>query len=169
MKRKLLITLSTMLVFVIAYAADNHLRDEGVGMYTDASVANQVSTFTINRQMVSCGVAGPPGSLPGIPASFAMLMFSTDIDSYRVDRDSKTIRATGRMRSITRVGATVAEDVEHDFLAIAVDGNPDRFDIHFSTPLWNPGNPLCTPSTLVPGKCRFGGALIPSMGDVVVK
>lgn len=28
----------------------------GVGMYTDDSVAHQVSSFTINPKMVSCGV-----------------------------------------------------------------------------------------------------------------
>ena len=28
----------------------------GVGMYTDSSVANQVSSFTINPKTVSCGV-----------------------------------------------------------------------------------------------------------------
>jgi hypothetical protein len=32
------------------------LSNEGVGMYSDPSVANQASSFSINRQMVSCGV-----------------------------------------------------------------------------------------------------------------
>lgn len=79
---------------------------------------------------------------------------------------SDTIRATGRMRSITNVGGVTVEDVEHDFLAIAVDGAPDPFDVHFQTPFWNTTKPLCTPSSLVSGGCRFGGELL--MGDVAV-
>src|SRR5438105_1819472 len=37
-----------------AQAAQDGLADEGVGIYTDPSVANQISGFTINRCMVSC-------------------------------------------------------------------------------------------------------------------
>ena len=80
------------------------------------------------------------------------------------------------MRSITHVGGMVVEDVEHDFIAIAQDkgATHDRFDVHFTTPFWNPTNPLCTPSTDFPGKCRFGGELMTDdsgthqMGDVTV-
>jgi hypothetical protein len=137
---------------------------EGVGMYTDASTANQASTFTINRRLVSCGVGG--ADLAGL-GPFEMLMFSTRIDTYAVDRQTKEIRAQGEMRSITRVGGQVIEDVRHPFIALALDldGNEsqprtDRFDVHFRTPFWQPGNPLCTPSTKFPGQCRFGGVLI---------
>jgi hypothetical protein len=143
----------------------------GVGMYTDDSVANQVSSFTINPKMVSCGVgtlaAGGDSSGP-----FAMLMYSTRIDTYSVDADAGEIRATGRMRSITKVGGAVVEDAEHDFLAIAastvrhggfedaVHAGGDRFDVHFSTPFWDQYNPMCSPSVVAAGKCRFGGELL---------
>jgi hypothetical protein len=143
----------------------------GVGMYTDDSVAHQVSSFTINPAMVSCGVgtlaAGGDASGP-----FAMLMYSTRIDSYAVDRDAGEIRATGRMRSITKVGSAVVEDAEHDFLAVAaatvhhggfdeaVHAGGDRFDVHFSTPFWDRYNPMCSPSAIAAGKCRFGGELL---------
>jgi hypothetical protein len=143
----------------------------GVGMYTDDSVAHQVSSFTINPKMVSCGVgtlaAGGDSSGP-----FAMLMYSTRIDTYSVDADAGEIRATGRMRSITKVGGAVVEDAEHDFLAIAastvrhggfedaVHAGGDRFDVHFSTPFWDRYNPMCSPSVVAAGKCRFGGELL---------
>ena len=73
--------------------------------------------------------------------------------------------------------AAIAEAMpDHDFLAVAKDNGAtgDRFDVHFSTPFWSPGNPMCTPSTEVPGKCRFGGVLVTDnsgqnqMGDVTV-
>ena len=74
-----------------------------------------------------------------------------------------------RMRSITVVAGVTVEDVDHDFLAIAVDGQatgkPDRFDVHFTTPFWG-ASPMCTPSTEVQGWCRFGGELL--LGDVTV-
>ncbi|HVW33382.1 MAG TPA: hypothetical protein VHL53_12645 [Acidimicrobiia bacterium] len=160
------------------------LRDEeaampgtGVGMYTDDSVAHQVSSFTINPKMVSCGVGtiAPGGEFSG---PFAMLMYSTRIDSYAVDTQAGEIRATGRMRSITKVNNAVVEDTEHDFLAVAAAAVPhggfaqaahaggDRFDIHFSTPFWDQYNPMCSPSTVAAGKCRFGGELL--MGHVFV-
>jgi len=159
-------------------SAGASLRDEeaampgtGVGMYTDDSVAHQVSSFTINPKMVSCGVgtlaAGGDASGP-----FAMLMYATKITSYSVDRQAGTITVEGRMRSITRMGTTTAEDAEHDFLAIAassvrhggfeqaVHQGGDRFDVHFSTPFWDQYNPMCSPSTVAAGKCRFGGELL---------
>lgn len=149
-------------------------KDEGVGSYTDPSVANQVSNFSINRQLVSCGVGTI--ATPGTSGPFAMLMYSMIIQSYGVDRASGRIEATGRMRSITRIANQTVEDVEHEFLAIAVDtgaDESDRFDVHFTTPFWHPGNPFCTPSTVRPGWCRFGGELLKDdlgkqMGDVAV-
>jgi hypothetical protein len=152
-------------------AGEAALMGTGVGMYTDASVAHQVSSFTINPQTVSCGVgtlaAGGEASGP-----FAMLMYATRMDSYTVDKASGEIRATGRMRSITKVGTSVVEDAEHDFLAVAaatvahggfeqaVHAGGDRFDVHFQTPFWDRYNPMCTPSTLIDGNCRFGGELL---------
>lgn len=152
-----------------AYSGPNDVKDEGVGLYTDASVANLVSTFTINRQMVSCGVGTlDPSALPF--ASFTMLMYAKETRFYHANHRTKRIRATGTMRSITQVDGSTVEDVDHDFLAIAVDkastGQADRFDIHFATPFWNTDNPFCTPSTEVVGGCRFGGALF--SGDVTV-
>ena len=149
----------------------------GVGMYTDSSVANQVSSFTINPKTVSCGVgtlaAGGDASGP-----FAMLMYATRMDSYTVDGDAGEIRATGRMRSITKVGSAVVEDAEHDFLAVAatsvrhggfdraMHSGGDRFDVHFSTPFWDRYNPMCTPSSIIAGACRFGGELL--LGKIFV-
>src|ERR671922_3019636 len=104
----------------------------GVGMYTDASVAHQVSSFTINPQTVTCGVgtlaAGGDASGP-----FAMLMYATRMDSYTVDSDAGEIRATGRMRSITKVGSAVVEDAEHDFLAVAA-GSVAHGGVHQGLP-----------------------------------
>lgn len=161
---------------VLVYAGPNDLKDEGVGTYTDPSVASQISNFTINRQMVSCGVGTVGVTPPGFTGPFAMLMYARDISHYHADHLAKEINASGRMRSITHVAGALVEDANHDFLAIAEDNGAtgDRFDIHFSTPFWSPSNPLCTPSTLVPGKCRFGGVLVTDvnganqMGDVTV-
>jgi hypothetical protein len=179
--------LSTQLVFVgifgiILYASPNQIKDEGVGTYTDPSVANQISNFSINRQMVSCGVGTVAPAPPAFSGPFAMLMYATDITHYRANHLTKTITARGRMISITHVGGVEVEREEHDFVAIAKDnvepqeGGPvqDRFDIHFHTTFWNPGNPLCTPSTGFPGECRFGGELVTDntgvnqMGDITV-
>ena len=153
------------------YAQDG-LKNEGVGLYTDASVANQVSTFTINPRKVSCGVGTVDAG--GILGPFEMIMFSLDKHSYKVNTATKTITATGRMRSVTRLAGVVVEDANHDFIGIAVDNQPgtpqpngtDRFDIHFKTPFWQVGNPACSPSTIVPGGCRFGGNVF--LGDVAV-
>jgi hypothetical protein len=138
------------------------LKDEGVGLYTDPSVANQVSTFTINKQMVSCGV--------GTTNVFEMLMYSLKIVRYDVDLKAKTISATGKMRSITRVAGEVVEDADHDFIGIAEDNRDDpaddHFAIHFKTTFWQPGNSLCTPSNTFPGLCMFGGDVF--AGDIVV-
>ena len=183
-------TLSALTVLVVAcavalYAGPNDLKDEGVGTYSDASVGDQISNFSINRQMVSCGV-GTVSTPPGTSGPFAMLMFARDITFYHADHLTKTIRASGRMISITHVNGVEAEREEHDFIAIARDnrdpvvlfGDPveDRFDIYFHTTFWNPANPLCTPGAPdgFPGECRFGGDLITTtdglkqMGDITV-
>jgi hypothetical protein len=151
------------------------LMGTGVGMYTDPSVANQVSSFTINPKTVSCGV-GTLATGGDSSGPFAMLMYATRMDSYTVDSDAGEIRATGRMRSITKVGNAVVEDTEHDFLAVASGPLPHggfddavhkggaRFDVHFSTPFWDRYNPMCTPSTIKAGACRFGGELL--LGNV---
>ena len=143
----------------------------GVGMYTDSSVANQVSSFTINPKTVSCGV-GTLATGGDASGPFAMLMYATRMDSYTVDTDAGEIRATGKMRSITKVGSAVVEDAEHDFLAVAASAVPHggfdqamhaggaRFDVHFSTPFWDRYNPMCTPSSIKAGACRFGGQLL---------
>ena len=140
----------------------NGLENEGAGMYTDPSVAFQLSGFTITRRMVSCAVGTLAVSLiPGQPGPFSMLMYSTKIDTYEVHGNQ--IVATGRMRSITRMGNQTNEDVEHPFKAVATDGKasgPDTFVVHFSTPFWDPAhNPMSTKSTLVPGWAQFGGAI----------
>lgn len=128
-------------------------------MYTDLSVASQMSAFTINTAIVTCAV-GTFG-LAGMSGPFSMIMYSTQLDSYDVDHTARTITSTGRMRSITMIVAgIIAENVEHDYLAIATDNrgqSPDRFDIHFVTPFWNPNNPIATPSNVVSGWSRFGG------------
>ena len=176
MKRALSIALVLVGVCaIVGYAGPSDLKDEGVGTYSDPSVAEQISNFTINRQMVSCGV-GTFSTPPGTSGPFAMLMYAKDTFQYRANHQTKIITARGRMRSITHVSGNQVEDVDHDFLAIAVDhgATGDRFDIHFTTPFWNLANPMCTPSTEVPGWCRFGGVLVTDsaglnqMGDITV-
>jgi hypothetical protein len=176
MKRTLfagLISLTFMIgIGALPAFAQDGLKNEGVGLYTDASVANQVSTFTINPRRVSCGV-GTVNAL-GILGPFEMIMYSLDRHNYKVDSATKTITADGRMRSITRLAGVVVEDVNHDFIGFAVDNQPgspqpnatDRFDIHFKTPFWQVGNPACSPSTIILGGCRFGGNVF--LGDVAV-
>jgi hypothetical protein len=167
----ILVTLMTGIGAQDSYAQDG-LKNEGVGLYTDASVANQVSAFTINPRKVSCGVGTVDAG--GVLGPFEMIMFSLDKHSYSIDAATKTITATGRMRSITRIAGVVVEDADHDFIGIAVDNQPgrpqpnatDRFDLHFKTPFWQVGNPACSPSTIIPGGCRFGGNVF--LGDVAV-
>src|SRR5260370_16006607 len=93
-------------VLILAVSASRHVRmtlaqsnlglkDEGVGMYTDPSVAGQDSTFTITKNLISCGV-GTEAPLPApFNAGFQMLMFSISVDSYTVVRTvPRTITAT---------------------------------------------------------------------------
>lgn len=161
----------------------SNFNGEGVGTYVDASTAQQLSTFTINKRMVSCGVGTLAVRELGTTGPFAMIMYSTKIDSYNVDAATKSIRAEGTMRSITKMGglavlpnnSPMAEDIEHHFIATAEDrgvgGNQsnDVYMLHFKTPFWNTGNPTCTPSTLIAGGCRFGTNVGLSLGDVVVR
>ncbi len=79
------------------------LKDEGVGMYTDPSVANQASSFTINRQMVSCGVG--TADAMGVVGPFEMLMYALSIDSYTLDR------TVFRPLSLQDQGDRVASDI----------------------------------------------------------
>lgn len=140
------------------------INNQGVGMYADASTAMQMSTFTINPRMVSCGV-GTLGGILGSTGPFSMLMYSTKVDSYKVDTATNTITATGTMRSITHMGGQVVEDAMHPFTAIAVNrAGVDRYDLHFTTPFWNAGNPTCSRSSVEGGGCRFGGDLL--MGEI---
>lgn len=163
------LAVSSLLVAALAstpaYAEMSDIHDEGVGMYTDASTANQLSTFTINSNIVSCGVGTLASGVLSGP--FAMLMYSKHITSYVVNPVTGTITATGKMRSITKAAGILVEDVAHDFLAIAVDnqsGGSDRFDTHFKTDFWNTANPMCTPSDKILGGCRFGGKVL--LGEV---
>ena len=72
----------------------------------------------------------------------------------------RTIPASGP-DAIDHVGGTPIEDVEYDFVAIAV--HPERATTN-STFTWTARfgmtNLICTPSTEVPGGCRFGGELM---------
>ena len=187
MNRALLASLTVVgMCAIVVYAGPNDLKDEGVGTYSDSSVVNQVSNFTINRQMISCGVGTVSGGGIGFSGPFAMLMYARDITHYDADHLTKIITARGRMRSITHFAGVKKEDTEHDFLAIAEDHGPlgDRFEIHFRTCFWNSGPGVagpdgcllspCEASTKVPGGCRFGGKLLTDdsgmnqMGDITV-
>jgi hypothetical protein len=143
--------------------AGSYMQNMGTGIYVDMSTAQQMSTFSIAPQLVTCGVGTFGVGQLALSGPFAMLMYSTRIDSYDVDSGSRTITATGRMRSITMIAlGVVTENVEHDFIAIATNNNgigTDRFDVHFVTPFWTPGmlQPLATPSAVRPGWSRFGG------------
>lgn len=167
MKKALCSLVVAITLAAAPFARADFLHDQGAGMYVDASTAQQLSTFSINNQLVTCGVGTLAAGVWSGP--FAMLMYSTAVTNYTVDRISHMITASGKMRSITRVGGLVVEDVEHDFMSIAVDndtGGPDRFDTHFKTAFWNTGNPMCTPSDKIVGGCRFGGTL--TMGEVSI-
>jgi len=135
----------------------------GMGMYVDMSTAQQMSTFTIDSGLVTCGVGTFGVGQLALAGPFSMLMYSTTIESFNHNTATRTITATGRMRSITMIAAgLVTENVEHDFIAIATNNNgvgTDRFDVHFVTPFWSPGllQPMATPSNVRPGWARFGG------------
>lgn len=148
-------------------AKSGSIHNQGCGMYTDPSVAQQCSTFAINPTNVTCGVGTFAQGQNSGP--FAMLMYSLRIDSYVAEPRVSTIRATGLMRSITRMGGQTIEDVVVEFVAVAVasiGSGAGRFDTHFVSPFWNPSNPLATRSTLVDGWVRFGGDVL--MGEVAI-
>lgn len=148
-------------------SAGPYMQDMGAGMYWDTSTAGQLSTWCIQPTLVQCAV-GTLGAA-GFSGPFAMLMYSVRIDDYDIDRPARMLTASGRMRSITIMGMLVEEDVEHDFVAVAVDHRgvaPDRYETHFVTPMWNTGNPMATPSTLRPGWVKFGGNVAQSLNGV---
>lgn len=147
------------------------LQDAGVGQHTGASTANQVASFTLNSDMVSCSVGTLDAN--GTAGPFNMLMFELSKNSYTVNRTALTITATGTMRSITQIAGLNVEDTDGvgtdpqpvNFIAIGHDNkdqitpSPDFFELHFKSPLWNTSNPLCTASPLIPGGCVFQGPL----------
>lgn len=170
-RRKLVLLAATTLVVLTAIvsagaaytnAGTSGVRArQGVGMYSDASTANQAATFTINRLMVSCGVAAE--DIAGL-GRFEMLMFSTRIKRYLVDSASQEITARGDMRSITRVAGVVVEDVRHPFIAHAVDldgdeGEPrrDRFEVHFRTRFGVPANRCARLRSAIPAYAGSAG------------
>ncbi len=165
------------LISVPAMAGQIGLKDEGAGMYTGPSVAFQMSTFTINKNTVSCGV-GTVSAGPGQFGPFEMIMYSLSVDSYTVNRNvPRHIMVTGKMRSTTRVAGVIVEDTDgslfgvppHDYIAVGEDKDSpqqDRFTVHFVTPFWNPTNPMCAPSELVEGWCQFGDDAF--LGNIVV-
>jgi hypothetical protein len=161
-------------------ARGDDIVDSGAGMYTGMSVAEQMSSATINPAEVSCGVGtvgldasdveklipvlgGLAQNLPvtgGSTGPFAMLMYSITVASYQLDRSAGMITATGRMRSITRIADQTIEDAKHHYMAIAKDGRGTKkphFAIHFKTPFWSPANPIATPSDAEDGLVMFGG------------
>lgn len=80
-----------------AGSAERDIANEGVGTYTDPSVDNQISNFTIKPSMVSCGVGTiARGQFSG---PFAMLIYAKEIKSYKANLKTGVIRATGTMRS----------------------------------------------------------------------
>lgn len=157
-----------------ASAGPNDLKDQGAGLHTGLSVVGQVATFNINRNMVSCGV-GTVSAL-GVAGPFEMIMYALNVKNYTVDRATKTITASGTMRSTTRIAGLTVEDTKggllnpepHNFVAFGFDNGAaaDRFELHFKTPLWNTSNPLCTASSVVAGGCMFGHDIF--LGDINV-
>jgi hypothetical protein len=97
--------------------AASTMNNMGLGMYSDMTTAEQMSTFTCTPTLITCGV-GTFGA-GGQSGPFAMLMYSLTVATYQVDTSTFTINATGRMRSITRVAGQTIEDVEHDYNALA--------------------------------------------------
>jgi hypothetical protein len=142
----------------------NENTNQGYGMHTGASTLFQAASFTINPNATTCQV----GTLDALGAvgPFEMSMVSVD-QTYAVDTLMKTLTSQGKMRTITRVGGKVVEDIIHPFIAVATDNAPgypqpntkDTFVLHFKTPFWQAGNPMCTASDKIPGGCKFGGPI----------
>jgi hypothetical protein len=157
------------------------LSNAGAGMHAGPDTAAGISTFTLNPMSVSCGVGSlgnSPGAVPmsadlptGLATSgpFAMMMYATRIDSYKVDKVANSIVAIGTMRSITTMGGQTAEDVLHSFVAQGFDRKgrtPDEFFLHFKTPFWHAGNPMATKSNLNNAWAMFGSPVL--FGEVNV-
>jgi hypothetical protein len=142
----------------------NENTNQGYGMHTGASTVFQAASFTINPYATTCQVGTL--DLLGALGPFEMSMVSVN-QTYAVDPLMKTLTSQGKMRSITRVGGVVVEDIIHPFIAVATDNAPgypqpntkDTFVLHFKTPFWHVGNPLCTASDKIPGGCKFGGPI----------
>jgi hypothetical protein len=167
-------------------AASPELVDAGAGFHAEMGTMQMLSAATISSKMVTCAVgqmglnsdmvqalAPVLGKLfgAGFTGPFAMLMFSENVTSYKIDRAAKTITAQGTMRSITKIGGLTIDDAMTPYLAIATDnkakGGVDTFFLSYKTPFWNTAtNPLATPSQFVSGFSQFGGELI--MGQVNV-
>jgi hypothetical protein len=163
-------------------AGEGAMRNAGAGMHVGPDTAMGVSTFTICANSVSCGVGSlgnSPGGVPGtssLPTGlgttgvFAMLMYATKIDSFKVDTAKRQLIATGTMRSITTAGNQTVEDVLHPFVAVGQDNRkttPDVFHLHFLTPFWTPAsNPMASPSDLKNGWAMFGSNIL--LGEINV-
>jgi hypothetical protein len=167
-------------------AAAPTLTDAGAGMHAEMGTMQMLSAATISSKLVTCqvGQVGLNSDMvqmlqpvlgkvfgPGFTGPFAMLMFSEDVSSYKIDRTNKTITAQGTMRSITKIGGLTIDDAMTPYLAVASDnkakGAVDTFFLSYKTPFWNTAtNPLATPSQFVSGFSQFGGELI--MGQVNV-
>jgi hypothetical protein len=163
-------------------AGEGAMRNAGAGMHVGPDTAMGISTFTICANSVSCGVGSlgnSPGAVPGtssLPTGlgtsgvFAMLMYATKIDSFKVDSTKRQLIATGTMRSITTAGNQTIEDVLHPFVAVGQDNRkstPDVFHLHFLTPFWTPAsNPMATASDLKHGWSMFGSTIL--LGEINV-
>jgi hypothetical protein len=170
------------------------LVDAAAGMHAGLSTVQMLGAATLSKNMVSCAVGqmglGPdtlnmlapvvgnqlgmalsPVLGGGFSGPFAMLMYSLDVASYKIDRSAMTLTAQGTVRSITKIGGLSIEDASVPYVAVAQDnktkGSEDTFFLSFKTPFWSVGfNPLATPSKFVSGWSQFGGSLI--MGEANV-
>jgi hypothetical protein len=151
------------------------LQNAGAGMHVGPDTAMGISTFGLNRLSVICGV-GSLGNSPGaVPMSatvptglansgpFAMMMYSTQVQTFTIDRKARSLTATGTMRSITAAGNQIMEDVLHPFIAVGLDKGgkaPDEFYLHFLTPFWSANNPMATKSNLKDSWAMFGSPIL---------
>ncbi|HEX3829444.1 MAG TPA: hypothetical protein VHV82_19450 [Sporichthyaceae bacterium] len=151
------------------------LQNAGAGMHVGPDTAMGISTFALNKISVTCGVGSlgnSPGAVPmsatmptGLATSgpFAMMMYSTAVQSFVIDRKARSLTATGTMRSITAAGSQIMEDVLHPFVAVGLDKQgraADEFYLHFQTPFWNANNPMATKSNLKDSWAMFGSPIL---------
>ncbi len=151
------------------------LQNAGAGMHVGPDTAMGISTFTLNKISVTCGVGSlgnSPGAVPmsgSVPTGlansgpFAMMMYSTQVQTFAVDRKAGSLTATGTMRSITAAGNQIMEDVLHPFIAVGLDRGgkaADEFYLHFQTPFWNANNPMATKSNLKDSWAMFGSPIL---------